>query len=93
MRESAPQAQIELDYPEREWQTVWKRLHSGVIVPSASDHLFFIIHERFFTRERAYRLDYYQIDSPSCLFCPNNQVESITHLFCNCLRVLGPWTT
>ena len=45
MIENLRPAQIELDYPEREWDIVWKRLHSDVINPSGRGHLYLISRE------------------------------------------------
>ena len=49
--ETMPPPKVELKYPERNWNLVWKRLSNGVLSPTARDKLFYIIHERVPTRE------------------------------------------
>ena len=85
-------ANIELRFPDRDWPRVWNRLNSGVLLPLTRECMFFIIHDRVFTRERGYRLNHLQVDSPYCVRCiPNTWEESIEHRYCSCIRVCDSW--
>ena len=84
-------AKITQQYPDRDWERVWHRLNHGVLSPLSKEHLYLILHERVFTRERAYFLNYHNIDSPSCNLCNDNSPATILHRYCECSAVLDAW--
>ena len=69
---------------------IWARLDSGVLHPEARDHLFYIIHERVFTRKRGHRILRNVIQDPTCIRCQTS-VETIIHRFSSCSQVLEAW--
>ena len=93
MSEGDPPAKVELNYPDRDWQKAWERLNSGILLPLAKEHLFFILHDRVFTRERGYRLQFRNIDSPYCISCSVRSLDTVSHRYCECLKVIDAWNT
>ena len=94
MTESSEPAKVESAYPDRNWVKAWQRLSSGVLVPLTREHLFFILHDQVFTRERGYRIQHNQIDSPYCIFCPNDiSLDTVHHRYCECFKVIDSWNS
>ena len=92
MTETLPLPNICVEYPDRDWTEVWERLNSGVLRPLTRDFLFFIVHDRVFTRERGYRIQHHQIEDPYCLYCSDNStIDTVLHKYCECSRVVEPW--
>ena len=84
MSEGDPPAKVELNYPDRDWQKAWERLNSGILLPLAKEYLFFIMHDRVFTRERGYRLQFRNIDSPYCISCSVRSLDTVSYIYCEC---------
>ena len=80
-------------HPDRDWEKAWKRLDSGVLQPEARDHLFYVLHERVFTRERGFRFLRNSIESPNCIRCEQNAIDSVIHRYSECILVLDAWST
>ena len=91
LTESLPPPSVEVQYPDRDWKRTWKRINSGVLAASARDFLFLIIHERLFTRERGHKYMPKIVETPFCIRCLNNEVESILHRYTSCEMVLEGW--
>ena len=87
--EALPPPRIQNKYLERDWNKVWERLNSGVLHPFSRDLLFFMLHERVFTRERAHRI--LNAENPFCIFCDSCEVESVIHRFSTCSQIVGTW--
>ena len=88
--EDLPPPRIQNKYLDRDWNKVWARLNSGVLHPFSREVLFFMIHERTFTRERAHRI-LNVIETPFCDKCGSDIVESVIHRFSTCSRVHSTW--
>ena len=76
---------------DRNWNEIWKRLNSGVLSSPAKDSLYFIVHERAYTRERGFRLLPNVYETPFCLKCDSNLIESQVHKYCLCSSVSDAW--
>ena len=90
LTETMPPPAVEFLYENREWVLVWKRLHNGVITQSARDTLFFIIHEKFYTRERGHRLMPGRIEDSLCTRC-FMKTDTISHKFLYCSHSSESW--
>ena len=90
--ETMPPPAIELTHVDREWDLVWRRLHSGVLTSTSRDTLYLIIHDRLYTRERGHRLMPGRVDDNLCQRCYLGS-ETISHKFQFCQHSFECWET
>ena len=91
--DALPNSTVQSKYSEYNWDTIWERLDSAVLQPKARNILFFLIHERLFTRELGHRFIPAVITNPLCIRCEQNTVESTVHLMCECMKIIEPWNS
>ena len=55
MTETMPPSAVELKYPERNYDLIWKQLNYPVLEKSTKSVLYLLLHEKYVTRERGFR--------------------------------------
>ena len=88
--DTMPPPKVELKYPERDFRLTWQRINNPVIDKHARTTLYLLIHERYGTRERGFRLMPTHYITPLCRNC-HVDIEFPSHLFASCDWVKEAW--
>ena len=89
MTSSFPPPKVVMD-SNRDYGTVWKRLHSTVVDDKARDVLFLLLHNKLPVKERLFRIG--MKHDPYCLKCAGAEINDIVHFFCSCVAVCNTWS-
>merc|ERR1711954_552006 len=86
---SFPPPKVVMD-SDRDYSTVWRRLHSSVVDDKARDILFLLLHNKLPVKERLFRIG--MKHDPYCLKCAGAEIDDIVHFFCSCVSVCNTWS-